>query len=146
VSRTYVFGQTWGFSSSHRLYAAQALMKKTREDCFINAAGAISPLPTQYYLRMDSLTGGTSSLSSTYFPAWSHCVPVASGTWRKYWQSGAAYTNSGGLKVNGYIGVDLSSSVATSTARQLMLSQPDGTYEACGNTDFPSVASRVMGR
>ncbi|MEN9711259.1 MAG: hypothetical protein RL441_1251 [Actinomycetota bacterium] len=146
-TESYSFSQNWSASDVNRSYAVQAIMVKVREDCTVYSGGSVYSLPSTQTWKMVGLTGGTAELSSTYYPTWGNCVPISSGEWHKKWNTGSNYTNSGGLKMQSLIGIDLSTTVAQSTVRELTLHQPiNSNFEACGNNSYPSSASRVHGR
>lgn len=90
-------------------------------------------------------TGGTDEHRLSTRPDWRKCVRVVPGTWNRGEERGDDYQLSYGVKFKDKIGIDLRTQRAYTTESLL-------TYEVmqrrrmCGNTRFPSKASKIRER
>lgn len=80
-------------------------------------------------------------------PNWKHCVKITStGIWWRKQSGGAAYTNNGGVKFAGVIGIDLSSARAYNAEAKLAYRIRLAGRRMCGSNTYPGNAAKVMER
>jgi hypothetical protein len=140
VANTKGFDFQWDPDTNPNIsYRAEVRYYKYKYDC----GGVI----INRKVKAVSETGGVKTIHvSANPPYWlsrAKCVfDMPAGTWTK--STGKAYSNSGGVKFESVIGIDLSTSRAYTKGSTLSYKMDAGHDSLCGNTDKPGLSSKVQ--
>lgn len=96
----------------------------------------------QWWAHVDYPTGGYVDTGLSGYPSWSNCQPASAGVWARDQSTGNAYEVSAGVKLLGFLGINLSLKSNYSTGHTLYY-RLTAAGHVCGNDAAPSLASKV---
>lgn len=126
---------TWAKSVAYRDYRVQERYGKYRQLC----AGKYS---NNYWAHVQYATGGYQAVNRTGYPSWSNCAPIPAGEWTRSSSQGQHYSLGGGVRISGFLNIDLSVDTNYGTTRELHY-EVASPAQVCGDNDVPSRASKV---
>jgi hypothetical protein len=147
VTRSSGFGVDFDPSVYNRSYLLAVELGKYKDVCYTVSSGSSTYAYTKYSFIPIRFTGGYSTGGASEFSVAECTGALGQGNWYRWDASGRAWSLSSGFDISGLVGFDVTSTSNWDSNNRLYYRQPKaGTYRVCGSNDYPSYASRILGR